>query len=89
MWNMREASGKKGARKVTTHGLHRCFACGRQIVGKDAVAFTVLSMAMGIITVQGFGEETLFRGYVFGNLRKTGIPFRRIEGCSQCAWIPS
>ena len=36
-----------------------------------------LWMLLGIVAVQGFSEETLFRGYVFGNLRKLGIPFRR------------
>lgn len=36
-----------------------------------------LWILLGIIAVQGLGEETLFRGYVFGNLRKLGISFQR------------
>ncbi len=37
-----------------------------------------LWILVGIITLNGVGEETLFRGYVFGGLRReAGLSFRR------------
>ncbi|MBE0670737.1 MAG: CPBP family intramembrane metalloprotease [Anaerolineales bacterium] len=36
-----------------------------------------LWLLLGIVVVQGFAEETLFRGFVFGGLRKLGFSFRR------------
>ena len=36
-----------------------------------------LWVLLGIVILNGFGEETLFRGYVFGNLRKVGFSFNR------------
>ena len=36
-----------------------------------------LWMLMGIIALNGFAEETLFRGFVFGGLREAGLSFGR------------
>jgi membrane protease YdiL (CAAX protease family) len=36
-----------------------------------------LWILLSIVILNGLGEETLFRGYVFGNLRKVGFSFTR------------
>jgi membrane protease YdiL (CAAX protease family) len=36
-----------------------------------------LWVLLSIVVLNGLGEETLFRGYVFGNLRKVGFSFTR------------